>query len=103
MSRGRELVSIHQRDTFEHASMRHRFRCDACGRFIAIGSFEIGAAVRYLATPDSEYTREEYVTLCSEHAPKLISSRCCGEAIYSREGQIECCGRPIEEWDERSR
>jgi len=90
-----------QRHTYEHVLMR-RFRCDDCGQFISIGDFEAGHAVRYLATPDSEYTHEEYVTLCWKHTPKLISSICCGEAVYSREGQVECCGMPIEEYEERT-
>lgn len=42
-------------------------RCDVCGRFIAMKEFDKGA-LRQLVTPDSEFTREEWETLCIEHA-----------------------------------
>lgn len=47
-------------------------RCDVCGRYIALSAFDCcktaGRAVRTLVTPDSEFTREEWETLCPEHA-----------------------------------
>ena len=42
-------------------------RCDICGKFIAMQSFDDGKAIRRMITPDSEYTGEEYETLCSIH------------------------------------
>lgn len=41
-------------------------RCDKCGRFIALSDFESGKAVRLLEYPDSEVSRESYITLCHE-------------------------------------
>jgi len=41
-------------------------RCDVCGKFIAFDDFGKDAC-RVLVTPDSEYTREEYETLCKNH------------------------------------
>ena len=40
-------------------------RCDNCGKFIAYADFGNGAA-RRLVTPDSEFSREEYETLCKK-------------------------------------
>jgi hypothetical protein len=42
-------------------------RCDVCGRFIAIADFDNGAVYR-LVSPDSEFTRETWETLCRKHA-----------------------------------
>lgn len=42
-------------------------RCDVCGRFIPLADFGNGA-VRYCVTPDSEFTRETWETLCKKHA-----------------------------------
>ena len=42
-------------------------RCDICGEFIAMKQFDIGKAIRRMLTPDSEYTGEEYETLCPKH------------------------------------
>lgn len=42
-------------------------RCDVCGKFIPHADFDKGA-VRRLVTPDSEFTREEWETLCLTHA-----------------------------------
>jgi hypothetical protein len=39
-------------------------RCDGCGRFIARWQFEIGAARRWLVTPDSQFSRETFRTAC---------------------------------------
>lgn len=38
-------------------------KCDSCGEFIAPESFVTGKAARYLIT---EYSDEDYETLCSE-------------------------------------
>ena len=43
----------------------HWNRCDVCGRIIATTAFESGAALRSMATPDSDYSSEEYETLCT--------------------------------------
>jgi hypothetical protein len=40
------------------------FRCDACGRFLSEEHLARGLASRRLLTPDSDYSREEYETLC---------------------------------------
>lgn len=42
-------------------------RCDACGRFIPLDDFP-DKATRRLLTPDSDRSREEWETLCKEHA-----------------------------------
>jgi hypothetical protein len=42
-------------------------RCDVCGRFIPLDDFP-DRAVRALITPDSEFSREEWETLCKEHS-----------------------------------
>ena len=42
-------------------------RCDVCGKFIALADFEHGAS-RICLTPDSEYTKETWETLCIDHA-----------------------------------
>ena len=40
-------------------------RCDACGKFVSIESFENSTAVRRLVYPDSLYTREVTECLCA--------------------------------------
>lgn len=45
----------------------HWNRCDVCCRFIALADFESGRARREMVTPDSDYSGEEYETLCPEH------------------------------------
>lgn len=42
-------------------------RCDVCGKFISMQDFQDGKALRHLLTPDSDRSREEFETLCSEH------------------------------------
>jgi hypothetical protein len=42
-------------------------RCDECGQFISYIDFMQGA-IRRLVTPDSDRSREEYLTLCKECA-----------------------------------
>ena len=49
-------------------------KCDVCGRFIAIDDFGRGA-VRLLVTPDSEFTKETYETLCRLHFKPHEDSR----------------------------
>lgn len=44
-------------------------RCDVCGRFISMEDFGDGA-VRYCVTPDTEFSRETWETLCKKHAQK---------------------------------
>ena len=46
-------------------------RCDICGQFISIKDFESGLAIRQLLTPDSDYSSEEYETLCYKHSIDL--------------------------------
>ena len=47
-------------------------RCDVCGQFISFDDFAEGIAIRKLDTPDSEFTKESYETLCKEHSPASI-------------------------------
>lgn len=42
-------------------------KCDECGQFISISSFESGNASRKLVTTDSYFSKEEYETLCVKH------------------------------------
>lgn len=44
------------------APMKIWNRCDYCGRFISMDDFEKGRAQRFLSTPDSELSSEEYTT-----------------------------------------
>lgn len=46
---------------------KHWNKCDECGQFISISSFESGNASRKLTTPDSHFSKEEYETLCEKH------------------------------------
>jgi hypothetical protein len=42
-------------------------KCDICGKFIAYKDFEPeGKAVRHMVTPDSEYSREAWETICTK-------------------------------------
>jgi hypothetical protein len=50
------------------------FRCDACGRFVGVDDFAKGA-LRQLVTPLSDYSREEFETLCVEHAGRTDCAR----------------------------
>lgn len=43
-------------------------KCDVCGKFIPYRDFHEEGAIRRLETPDSEFTRETYTTLCMVHA-----------------------------------
>jgi hypothetical protein len=53
-------------------------RCDACGRFIALGDFDKGA-VRQLLYPDSECTAETWETLCRTHSRERELRRASGK------------------------
>lgn len=44
-----------------------QFRCDVCGRFIPLKDFEQGKAIRKLVTPNSDYSIEDFETLCKYH------------------------------------
>lgn len=45
-------------------------RCDECGRLIGYDDLMNETATRRLLTPDSEFTQEEWETLCKRHAKK---------------------------------
>lgn len=45
-------------------------RCDICGRFIAIDDFISGRATCKMISPDSDYSCEDYETLCKNHSGK---------------------------------
>lgn len=45
-------------------SITRTFRCDECGRFVSMKDIESGEAIRQMVTPDSEFTSEEYETVC---------------------------------------
>lgn len=53
-------------------------RCDACGKYIPLRDIESGMATRKLITPDSEFSEEEFDTLCGD----------CKEADDELEKQI---------------
>jgi hypothetical protein len=42
-------------------------RCDICGRFIGMADFNSGKATRRMTTPNSDYSIEDYETLCRRH------------------------------------
>jgi hypothetical protein len=56
-------------------------RCDVCGRFIALSDFCNGLATRKLVSPDSEYSGEEWETLCEEHANASLRSSSPSETL----------------------
>lgn len=37
-------------------------KCDICGRFVSLADLISGKAERYLLTPDSDYSAEDYET-----------------------------------------
>ena len=45
--------------------MNKTIKCDACGQFISYKALESGKAMRSMVTPDSDYSYEEWETLCS--------------------------------------
>ena len=42
-------------------------RCDVCGKFVPLSDLESGRALRHLISVDSEYSSEEFETLCKRH------------------------------------
>lgn len=47
-------------------------RCDVCGQFIALHWFDCGEATRDLVTPDSDYSKETWETLCPTHNERQV-------------------------------
>lgn len=45
-------------------------KCDICGKFISMKDFDSGKATRKMLFPDSDYSCEEYETLCRKHKKK---------------------------------
>ena len=45
--------------------------CDVCARFISYADLEAGRATRKLVSPDSEYSFEQYETLCAKCREKV--------------------------------
>lgn len=43
-------------------------KCDTCGKFISMKDFNSGKAIRTLLSVDSDYSCEEYETLCRKHS-----------------------------------
>lgn len=39
-------------------------KCDNCGKYISFEDLDKGLAQRHMITPDSEYSKEQYETLC---------------------------------------
>ncbi len=46
--------------------MEKRLRCDICGQFISNADIKQGRALRQMVTPDSQFTHEDYETLCEK-------------------------------------
>lgn len=46
------------------------FQCDVCGRFIPLKDFIKGRAKRELISDDTDYSTEDYETLCKIHKEK---------------------------------
>ena len=42
-------------------------KCDVCGKFISYSDLDSGMAIRKMITPDSDYSGEEWETLCKNH------------------------------------
>lgn len=42
-------------------------RCDVCGRFFSFNDIEKGMATLKMLTPDSDYSYEEWESLCPNH------------------------------------
>jgi hypothetical protein len=45
-------------------------KCDICGKLISFSDFQDKKASRILTAPDSDYSSEEYETLCAKHNKK---------------------------------
>lgn len=43
-------------------------RCHVCGRFFSFADIESGKAVHQMITPDSDWSYEEWESLCEKHA-----------------------------------
>jgi len=54
-------------------------KCDICGRIIPFKDFESGLATREMITPDSEFTSEDWETLCKKHNKSNKTSECIKE------------------------
>lgn len=61
---------------------KESIRCDVCGRFVNYKDLIAGRAYRTLLTPDSEFTCEEYETLCGQC--NLPEHRFCTEYLNDR-------------------
>lgn len=48
----------------------NRIACDGCRRFISMKSLESGKASHNLITPDSEFTKETFESICERCATK---------------------------------
>jgi hypothetical protein len=59
----KETAQAIERYKSDHSPLR----CDACGQFIPWDDLFEGYAVRRLRYPDSQFTSEEYETLCAKH------------------------------------
>jgi len=46
---------------------RFDFKCDICGQFISLKDLESGEAIRKVISVDSDWSVEDYETLCKKH------------------------------------
>jgi hypothetical protein len=53
----------------EKESRKKWNRCDYCGRFISYDDLFRGKAIRRIDTEDTEFSSENYITLCEIHNP----------------------------------
>jgi hypothetical protein len=44
----------------------NRIACDVCRKFISLKSLEAGRATHVLLTPDSEFTKETFESICEK-------------------------------------
>ncbi len=56
-------------------------KCDICGRFISFKDFKSGRALRMMISPDSEFSSEDYETLCFAHKPKKLKFKDIDKAL----------------------
>ena len=42
-------------------------KCDGCGRIIPYSDFESGVAIHHMVMPDTDFSSEEWETLCGDH------------------------------------
>ena len=45
---------------------KHAFKCDCCGIFFSIKDIENGSASHIMTSPDSDYSIEDYESLCEK-------------------------------------